>query len=86
MCGLQGRQNSLGPSQGFDSRQGVAILTGRVLDPPSVFPVAVLGPDAGIIQAGRDRMDVQVWPSSILQDIAVAAMQNTRLTIRQRAA
>ena len=47
-----------------------------VAGPADVFPEAVLGADAGIIEPRRDRVDVQGLAVLVLQDVAEAAVQD----------
>ena len=51
---------------------------------PRIFPIAVLGPDAGIIQAGRDAVHVARLAVFVLHHVAVAAVQHAGRTVRQR--
>ena len=56
--------------------QGLGVGDRLVAGPAEFFPEAVLGPDAGIIEARRDRVDVERLAVLILQDVAEAAVQD----------
>ena len=50
-----------------------------VADAAAVFPVAVLGPDAGVVQARGDRVHVAGLAVVILHHVAETAVQHARL-------
>ena len=51
---FQRRQDAFGAGQGVEGGQRVVVAAAGVLHAAGVFPIAVLGADAGIIEAGRD--------------------------------
>ena len=81
MRALQGWQDSFTGRHGIESSQGIAILTGRVLDPACSFPVTVFRTDPWVIEPCRDRMNIARLPVVILHDVAVAAVQDAWVSI-----
>ena len=63
------------------SRLPERLLVGhaRVLHAPAVLPERMLGPDAGIVQAGRNGMDVRRLAVVVLHHVAETAVENARL-------
>src|SRR5262249_3371374 len=55
----------------------------HIADPAAVLPEAVLGADAGIVEAGGDRVHVLGLAVVVLEHIAEAAVEDARTTLRQ---
>ena len=56
--------------------EGLGVGDALVADPADVLPVAVLGPDARVVQPRRDRVDVLGLAVVVLEDVAEAAVQD----------
>src|SRR5512135_3746333 len=55
---FEGGQDPLVPGGRFEGRQRLGVGHALLVDSTAVLPVAMLGADAGIIEARRDRVDV----------------------------
>src|SRR5207244_5804742 len=83
MGGLRGGEDSFEPRAEIEAGQRVAVGNIRVTHAARVFPVAVLGPNSGVVEPGRYGMHVRGLAVLVLQNIAVAAMQYARLAKSQ---
>ena len=66
-------------------RQRRIVFTRGVAHAARVLPVAVLGADAGVVETGGDRVDIQRLTIVILQHVAVAAVQDAFHSVGERA-
>ena len=78
-----GRMPSVRASAWNAARASSSRQTG-VRHAAGVFPIAVLGADAGIVEPGRDRMHVARLAVFVLHHVAEAAVQHAGLAVRQR--
>ncbi len=76
---LQRGQDSLAARHAIKGIERFVVAAAGVLDSARVFPVTVLGPDARIIEPGRNGMDVTRLAVVVLHHVAEAAMQNAGL-------
>ena len=83
MARLQGGQDAFEPGQRVVGVEGLGVGDALVADPAAVFPVAVLGADAGIVETGRDRVHVLGLAVVVLEHVAEAAVQHARLALGQ---
>ena len=66
------------PGEGHERVDALRVRDGLVLDPPDVFEVAVLGPDAGVVQPGRARVHGRGLAGFILEQEALEPVDGTR--------
>ena len=62
----------------WNASSASASVADLVADPAGIAQVAVLRPDAGIIQAGGDRVRRRHLAVGVLQQVAQAAVQHAR--------
>lgn len=69
MAGFDGGEDALGLGEGLEGFQGGGVADQGVVDAAGVVPVAVLGADAGVVQAGGDGVDVGGLAVLVLEDV-----------------
>ena len=72
-------------SQRVEGPHGVVVPAGHILHAARVFPVAVFGSHAGIVESGGNRMDVARLAVFVLHHVAEAAVQDARLAVASAA-
>ena len=78
---FQRGQDAFAAGQRVERGQRVVVAAVGVRDAAGVFPVAVLGADAGVVEAGGDRVDVARLAVVVLHHVAVAAVQHAGLAV-----
>ena len=81
---FQSRQNAFGAGEGVEGGHGVFVEAIGVADAAGVFPIAVFGADAGVVEAGGHRVDVAGLAVVVLHHVAVAAVQDAGLAVAER--
>src|SRR4051794_30457501 len=81
---FEGRQNAFAAGERVESGEGIFVEAIRVTNAAAVFPVAVFGADARIVEAGRHRVHVAGLAVIILHDVAIAAMEDAGLAVTER--
>mmetsp|Transcript_59253 Transcript_59253/g.139760 ORF Transcript_59253/g.139760 Transcript_59253/m.139760 type:complete len:374 (+) Transcript_59253:221-1342(+) len=84
MAGLQRGDDALGAAQVVEGGQRLGVGDADVLGPADVLQVGMLGADAGVVQAGRDRVRFGDLAVGVLQQIGAVAMQHARRAGTQR--
>ena len=64
--------------------KGGPIVDGDVFHPAGMFPIGVLGPDAGIVQPGGDGVDRHGLPVVVLENVRKHTVQDARSAAAQR--
>src|SRR5262249_9491326 len=64
--------------------QRLPVADAGIAHPARVLPVTVFGADAGVVQAGGDRMYRGSLAVLVLQDVAETAVQHAGLAVAQR--
>ena len=80
---FQGGEDAFELGEGVIGLERLGVGDALVADPAAVFPVAVLGADAGVVEPGRDRVDVLGLAVVVLEDVAEAAVEDAGLALRQ---
>src|SRR5262245_19989630 len=73
---FHGGEDAFALGQGVEAGESVAVFAAGVGDAAGVFPVAVFGADAGIVETGGNGVNVARLAVFVLHDVAVAAVQN----------
>ena len=82
---FDGGQNAFELCQRLERGESFVVADVDVAHSAGVFPVAVLRADAGIVEASGDRMHRHRLAVGILQDVAVAAVQDSLVAEAERA-
>ena len=81
---FEGGQDAFGAGESIEGGQGVFVEAVGVRDAARVFPIAVLGADARVVEAGGHRVDVARLAIVILHHVAEAAVQHAGLAVAER--
>src|SRR5436190_8823661 len=84
MGGLEGRNNPLLPAAQLERVQSLVVGDRDVLYAPHIVQPRMLGADAGIIEASRNRVGVVDLAVIVLQQVGAVAMQYAGETAVQR--
>jgi hypothetical protein len=76
LAGFQRRDDALGAAQVVEGGQRLVVGDADVLGAADVLQPGVLGADAGVVQAGRDRMRLDDLAVVVLQQVGAVAVQH----------
>ena len=77
--GLEGRNDAFEPAQAVEGVEGLFVGDGAVLGQALVVEVGVLGADAGVVEAGGDRVADGDLAVVVLQQVRLVAVEDTDL-------
>ena len=77
-------RDSFVAGEGVEGGHRVFVEAVGVGDAAGVFPVAVFGADAGVVEAGGHRVDVARLAVVVLHHVAVAAVEDAGLAVAER--
>ena len=78
---FQGGQDPFAAGEELEGFEGFGIGDAGVFDAAGVFPVGVLGADAGVVEAGADGVDIGGLAVFVLEDVGHHAVQDTGFSL-----
>ncbi len=76
VAGLQRRDDALGAGQDMEGGQGLVVGDGDVLGAAAVLEPGMLGPDAGVVEAGGDGVGLDDLAVVVLHQIGAVTVQH----------